>query len=188
MLKSQTFTLSGRDAGKHLTLRELPALTADRHARAILTMCELPEDGGVVALTFRYLQEVRKHLGQNALQMLMCFVDASIDGRPLDLSCDIRDYRNVTRIQDAALTLHALFITSRHPVDMPVSMQVESMRAADAARVSFCSPFIAAVLESKRASYVELETVLSTEDAFNLAELLNVNAIRDWQANKRANP
>ena len=48
--------------------------------------------------------------------------------------------------------------------------------------VNFCSPPLATVLHSGRASYRELETALSTEDVYNLVELLNVEAVRDWRA------
>ncbi len=183
MLKTQTLLLTGRDEGVAVKLRELPALVADQHARAILRACDLPEDGGVVALTFKYLAEVRKTLGEAALAALDVFVDVSYvdDARA-------RDYRTPRRLQDASLMLCAGFIALREPVVMPVAMQAETIKAGTDARVTFCSPFLAAVLDSGKASYVELETVLGTEDAYNLAEILNVSAIRDWRAAQRNKP
>lgn len=180
MLKTQTLTLTGRDEGLLVTLREKPALIADRYARDILNACDLPDDGGVVALAFKYLTDVRKALGEDALHVLDVFVDATYadNARP-------RDYRTPRRLQDASLMLCAGFIATREAVTMPITMQAETIKAGTDARVTFCSPFIAAVLDSGKASYVELETVLGTEDAYNLAEILNVGAIRDWRAAQR---
>lgn len=177
MLKTQNLELTGRDAGLHITIKELPALEADRHARALLAACDLDPDGGIVALALRHLGDVRKRLGEHAPRAFEPFVFHTRGGAP-----GIRDWRNVERVQNAALALHAGFVVGRSTVEIPVRMQAAMLQhAAPEQRVSFCSPFIAAVINSQLASYVELETVLSTEDAFNLSEIVTVNALRDFQ-------
>lgn len=185
MLKTTTLRLDGRDQGLELVLTELPALVADRAARGILKSLDLDTDGGIVALSLKYLTEVRK-TGEAGLHMLMPFVNArrADCDRPVELARTLRDWRNVERIQQAALALHVGFIVGREVVEAPVAMRASQLLDSipDDVRVSFCSPFISAVLESKLATYTELETVLSTEDAFNLVEILNVRAIRDWHA------
>jgi hypothetical protein len=42
------------------------------------------------------------------------------------------------------------------------------------------------VINSKYASYVELETVLGTEDVFNLAESINADSLREWMNSQTA--
>lgn len=175
MLKSTTVHLPGRDAGDPITLTELPALVADRHARDALRALGVNPDGGVVALALEHLEDVLRRPEQ-AMQLLQPFVEAS---RPP------RSWNNVMAVQRAALALHVGFLVGRPQLDVPVALRVANIRAgAGDVGVSFCSPTLAAVLHSGRATYRELETVLSTEDAFNLAELANVEAIRDWQASQ----
>jgi len=181
MLKTITLTLPGRDALSPITLTELPALVADRYARVALIAADAPADSGVIGLAFAHLGAVRA-LGEASLPLLAPFVQT--DRQPAD-------WRNVMPLQQAALLLHAGFITTRQPIEYPVSMVAAGAQAGlgDEA-VNFCSPAIAAVLHSGRASYRDLETVLSTEDAFNIGELLNVEAIREWRAHttQRTNP
>lgn len=175
MLKSTTLLLPGRDAGEPLQLTELPALVADRYARAALAAAGAPTEGGVISLTFTHLAAVRA-LGAPSIALLAPFVQTD---RP------VLDWPNVLSVQQAALLLHAGFMVDRPEIEYPVAMKAESIkRGAGGEAVSFCSPTIAAVLHSGRASYRELETVLSTEDAFNLVELLNIEAIRDWRAHQ----
>jgi len=192
MLKTYTFKLTGRDAGKSLQLTELPALRADRAARAALRAIGEPEDGGVIALALKHLQRVRAQ-GDAGLRLLNAFVDAhASDGAPVDLAAArgfIRDWHNIEKIQQQALYLHAGFILDRTHLDIPVAMTAEQLLHGDPdARVTFCSPMLAAVLESKLATYHELETVLSTEDAFNLQEINNVRAIRNWHESQKDPP
>jgi len=192
MLKTYTFKLTGRDAGKALRLTELPALRADRAARAALRAIGEPEDGGVIALALKHLQQVRAR-GDAGLRLLNAFVDAhTADGAPVDLAESrgfIRDWHNIEKIQQQALYLHAGFILERTPLDIPVAMTAEQLlHGAPDVRVTFCSPMLAAVLESKLATYHELETVLSTEDAFNLQEINNVRAIRNWHESQKDPP
>lgn len=177
MLKSQTFTLGGKDAGTKVTLIELPALVADRHARAALRAIGEDLEGGVVALALKHVKAVRA-LGESSLALLQPFVQG------VDLST-LHDWQSVERLQQAALYLHIQFLMGRESVDIPVTLQAQALLspAADI-RASFCSPHIAAVLHSHLATYVELETVLSTEDVFNLVELVNVEAIREWRINQ----
>lgn len=184
MLKQTTITLGGRDHGLELTLSELPALVADRAARRILKSLDADTDGGVVALALKHLGDVRK-LGEAGLHMLMPFVQATRTDcdRPATLTTLIKDWRNIERVQQAALALHVGFIVDRELIEAPVTMRAEQLLdSIPDIRVTFCAPFIAAVLESGKATYRELETVLSTEDAFNIVEILNVRAIRDWHA------
>lgn len=173
MLKSQTFTLGGRDEGTQVTLTELPALVADRHARAALKAVDEPTEGGIVALALHHLKAVRA-LGEASLALLQPFVQGA------DLRT-IKDWRSVERLQQGALLLHVGFLLGRESVEIPITLIGKALLspAADVRAMS-CSPHIAAVLHSDKASYVELETVLSTEDVYNLVELLNVDAIREW--------
>lgn len=171
MLKSQTIQLSDQ----LVTLTELPALTADRYARAALAAIDAPQHGGVVALTFEYLPQIRK-LGEQSLRLLEPFVVADRQ---------IGQWQDILTVQTAALMLHAGFIVGRPVLEVPVTMTAEGVtRGSSEDTVHFCSPSIAAVLHSGRASYRELETVLSSEDAFNILELLNVEAIREWRAHQ----
>lgn len=180
MLKTRQVALVGADALQFMQLRELPALIADRAARQLIQSWDEDPAGGVVALAFRHQGKLRD-LGEAAIDALAPFVDARrADGSLFDLA-QLRDWRNVARIQQAALSLHADFLIGRPGLDVPVAMRAEAILAGDPDMVTFCSPFIAAVLQSGKASYVELETVLSTEDAYNLAELLNVDAIQQWR-------
>lgn len=177
MLKTQTLTLAGRDAGRSQTITELPALVVDRLARAALKSIDADPDGGIVALALKYLPDIRK-LGPPGLEILQQFVQT--DGPPP------RDWRNVEKLQQAALLLHVGFIVEREALQVPVAMQAENiLEGLPDVRVTFCSPHIAAVLESGKATYRELETVLGTEDVFNIVEILNVRAIHDWHAHKQ---
>lgn len=179
MLKSIPITLPGRDAETPLTLTELPALVADRHARTALAAIDAPQDGGIVALAFTHVKDVLA-LGDRGQALLEPFVQAS---RP------VRSWRNVLALQQAALALHVGFLVNRPRIELPVLMQAEAIgRGAGELAVHFCSPALATVLHSGRATYRELETVLSTEDAYNLAELVNVEAIREWRAYQSRNP
>ncbi len=179
MLKTQTLVLTGRDEGASLVIQERPALVADRLARALLEAADCDPDGGIVALAFRDLEAVRKSLGENAPRAFQYFVNRTSGTDPTD-------WRNVERVQNAALVLHAGFAVERKTIEVPVKMQAAMIMHGGAdARVTFCSPFIAAVLNSKYASYVELETVLSTEDAFNLSEIVTINALRDFTQAER---
>lgn len=176
MLKTTQLKLAGRDTGSTVTLTELPALVADRLARAALRAIDADLDGGVVALALKHLNDVRK-LGKPGLAILQQFVQCE-DEPP-------RDWRNVERIQQAALALHVGFIVEREALDAPVAMRAaQILGGTPDASVTFCSPHIAAVLESGMASYRDLETVLSTEDSFNMVEILNVRAIHDWHAHQ----
>ena len=77
------------------------------------------------------------------------------------------------------------FLFERETLDTPVSFRAEQiLHDSSDISVTWCSPFIAAVIQSKLATYRELETVLGTEDAYNLVEILNVEAIQNWQAHK----
>lgn len=173
MLKTRTLQLAGPDGNEPLTLTELPALVADRAARAALAAVGAPLDGGVISLAMEHMPAVLKLAGPG-LDLLAPFVQAS---RP------VRHWSNLLVVQQAALALHAGFLVGRPTVEIPVTMRAETIKSgiADLA-VNFCSPPIAAVLHSGRASYRELETALSTEDVYNLVELLNVEAVREWRA------
>lgn len=172
MLKTISLHLSGRDAAEPLTLTELPALIADRHARTALAAIEAPTDGGVIALALEHLPAVLRH--PDTMSLLEPFVQAS---RP------VREWTNVLAVQQAALALHAGFMVSRPRLEIPVTLVAESIkRSAGEVSVHFCSPALATVLHSGRATYRELETVLGTEDVFNLVELINVEAVREWRA------
>lgn len=173
MLKTVTLDLPGRDANDPITLTELPALVADRYARKALAAIGAPLDGGVVALAMEHLPEVLKLAGPG-LDLIAPFVVAS---RP------VHSWSNLLAVQQAALALHAGFLVGRQQLQVPVTMQAENITRGGADLcVHFCSPPLASVLHSGRASYRELETVLSTEDVYNLVELLNVEAIREWRA------
>lgn len=174
MLKQTTVALGGRDTGRPpVTLTELPALVADRYARAALAAVGAPLDGGVVAVAYTHLPAILG-LGEHSVELLEPFVVADRA---------VRDWRNLLALQHAALSLHVGFLVGRPRVEVPVSMQAESIgRGTGELGVHFCSPVLASVLHSGRATYRELETVLGTEDAYNLAELVNVEAIREWHA------
>jgi hypothetical protein len=181
MLKTAKIELTGRDAGHSLTITELPALVADRLARGVLREIGADPNGGIVSLAMRHLQDVRK-LGPRGLELLTPFVNV---GAPL--ATLVRDFRNIERVQQAALLLHVGFLVGRQATEVPVTMRAEQLLAAvPDVSVTFCSPFIAAVIESDKASYTELETVLSTEDAFNIVEILNVRAVLDWHEHQKA--
>lgn len=179
MLKEQNIILAGHDEGKEVTIRELPALVADRYSREILRNLEVPPTGGVVALAMEHSAAALALLDRPLLKFVDC-----LDG--FDKLKDIRDWRNYERLQLAALALHASFLIGRDAPQLPVTMLAELlMKGKTDVHVSFCSAPIAAVLESRYATYRELETDLSTEDVFNLCEVININAIRDWHATKR---
>lgn len=188
MLKSTTLHLPGRDAyqpndvpdfptSDPVILTELPALVADRYARVALAAIGAPTEGGVISLAMQHLPDVLR-LGQDAVALLEPFVRVS---RP------IRVWTNILTVQQAALALHTGFIVARPRLEIPVSMQADAIRKSHGdLSVHFCSPHIATVLHSGRATYRELETVLSTEDVFNLVELVNVEAVREWRAHQPA--
>lgn len=177
MLKTTTINLPGRLTGQSVTLTELPALVADRYARTALAAAGLPQDGGIVALTYTHMPAILA-LGERSTALLQPFVSTDQPAR---------GWRNVLALQQAALALHTSFLIGRPRIEIPVGMQAGAALhgMADLA-VHFCSPAIATVLHSGRATYRELETVLSTEDAYNLAELVNVEAIREWHAHQSA--
>lgn len=180
MLKTQTLQLDGRDAGGVVTLTELPALVADRLARAALVEIDADPNGGLISLALKHLQDVRK-LGERGMHLLLPFVDAGVPIRKA-----VKDWKNVDKVIQAALLLHVGFLVGREVIAAPVTMRAEQLLASvPDVHVTFCSPFIAAVLESRHATYRELETVLSTEDAYNIVEILNVRAIHDWHAHQQ---
>ena len=184
MLKHRIITLSGKDDGVKLRLTELPALLADRAARVVLARLGEDLDGGVAALAFKHSSAALK-LGVDTLLPFVegAVIDDAHRSHSLDIRRDIKDWRNIERLQHAALLLHVDFLLGRETLEIPVTLQAQNILAgAGAARATFCSPQIAAVLSDRMATYRELETVLSTEDCYNLCELLNVNAIRDWHA------
>lgn len=171
MLKSLPVALSGADRGTCVILTELPALAAERAARAALAAIDEDLDGGVVALALRHLDTVRR-LGARGVALLQPFLG---DAQRVEL----KDWRSIRTLQDAALLLHVSFLAGRKPLDVPVRIQAAMIESGAADyKPSFCSPHTAAVLLSGKASYRELETVLSTEDVYNLVELLNVDALR----------
>ena len=186
MLTTRTVTFSGKDTGRSITLTELPALVADRYARTALERVGADATGGVVALAFKHIHEVRA-LGTAATPLLMPFVQATCDGAPFAAG-DLRDWRNVDRLVNAALALHVDFLIGREVLDVPVALRAQMiLQAAPDVRASFCSPHIAAVLQSQHATYRELETVLGTQDVFNLVELINVDAVHTWHAAQQRN-
>ncbi|WHB31169.1 hypothetical protein [Xanthomonas phage NEB7] len=179
VLKQLTVNLTGADAGHPITLIERPALVADRLARTALAEAGAPLAGGVIGLVFEHMGAVRQ-LGERSNALLQPFVDA--DRQPLG-------WENVFVLQQAALLLHAGFVIDRPRLEAPVAMHVAGIQRGDSdVAVHFCSSHIATVLHSGHATYRELETVLSTEDVFNLVELVNVAAIRDWHALQSSNP
>lgn len=181
MLKTLVVPLPGADAGTTITLTELSALGADRAARVALAAIGEEPDGGVVALALQHLEAVRK-LGRRGIDLLQPFL-GDVRTSPL------KDWRSVRTLQNAALLLHVGFLSHRQPLEIPVRVQAAMlMRGGDAPRASFCSAQIAAVLLSGKASYRELETVLSTEDVFNIVELLNVEALRSILAAEKPKP
>lgn len=186
MLKTTRVDLAGKDAGRTVELTELPALVVDRCARAALAAIGEPLEGGVVALTLKHLDAIRE-LGERGSLLLQPFVDGTTaTGAPLDMTRHLRDWRNVSRLQQAALLLHVGFLLGRETVEIPIALQIAAIKSgAGEDRVAFCAPHIAAVLHSKQATYRELETVLSTEDVFNLVELVNVEAIHAWRASQQ---
>lgn len=184
MLKHDTLVLKGRDAGTRVRLTELPALLADRHARAILKALNEEASGGVVALALQHLQAARKLQPAVDLQVFVqgeVFDETNNHWRGLHVEA-LRDWRSVEVLQNAALLLHISFLIGRETLDVSVAFQAAQImsKAADL-RATWCSPQIAGVLSERLATYRELETVLSTEDVYNLVELLNVEAIRDFQ-------
>lgn len=192
MIKSRIVELAGKDTGLRLKLFERPALVADRAARAALNAIHEDPNGGVIALALRYIAAIRT-LGPCGLSLLAPFVDAHYERSPGDW-CPVgdrhlRDWRNVERLQQAALLLHVDFLLGRAPLDIPVTLQADMLLAGIAdIRVTFCSAQIATVLESGKATYRELETDLSTEDVYNIVEVLNVSALRDYHSKGRAKP
>ena len=114
--------------------------------------------------------------------MLQPFVSGVLaSGVALDVARDLHDWRNIGRLQQAALLLHVGFLVGREMIETPVAMQAAAITSGlGETRALFCSPHLATVLHSQLATYRELETVLSTEDVFNLLEIVNVEAIRDW--------
>lgn len=188
MLKSKIVKLGGKDTGLKLRLHELPALVVDRLARSVLDTLGVDKSTGVVALALKHVQDVKK-LGPAGLELLMPFVEGTVeqDGRThaFDMQRDLQDWRNVERVQQLALHLHVGFLFEREMIDAPVSFRAEQiLHDSSDISVTWCSPFLAAVIQSKLATYRELETVLGTEDAYNLVEILNVEAIQNWQAHK----
>ena len=186
MLKHRTITLSGRDEGLTIRLTELPAMLADAHARMILKQLNEEQDGGIAALAFKFS---RKALLLGA-DTLMPFVEGSViddvhRSHSLDVRRDIKDWRNVERVQNAALLLHVDFMLGREALEIPVTFQAQHIMAGSGElRATFCSPQIAAVLDARMATYRELETVLSSEDVFNLVEIINISALREWRAHQ----
>jgi len=190
MLKHRDVELSGKDAGRRVRLCELPAMIADRHARALLHRLDEDPDGGIAALAFRHIKRASPlDEGRALLPFIEGLVrDDEHRSHSLDLARDIKDWRNIERLQHAALLLHVDFLIGRETFEVPVRMQAEGILAgAGEYRASFCSPQIAAIIDSGKASYRELETVLSTEDVFNIVEILNVSAVRDWHATRNEN-
>ena len=181
MLTTRSVQFGGKDAGRDIVLTELPALVADRYARAALTRVGADPVGGVVALALKHMPEVRA-LGADATPLLAPFVAATCEGAPFTLA-DLRDWRNIDRLLHAALAVHVDFLIGREMIDVPVAMRAQViMNTAPDVRVTFCSPHIAAVLQSHHATYRELETVLGTQDVFNLVEIINVEAVQEWHA------
>lgn len=187
MLNQRLIQLSGKDAGVALTLTELPALVADRYARAALARVDAEQLGGIVALAMRHTADIRA-LGEAGQSLLLPFLRAvDADGAPFALET-LKDWRNVDRLINAALALHVDFLIGREMIDVPVALQAQMiLNTAPDVRVTFCSPHIAAVLQSKHATYRELETVLGTQDVFNLVELINVEAVQEWHAAQSGN-
>lgn len=186
MLKHETITLKGRDAGLKVRLTELPALLADRAARAALKALGQEPAGGIVSLALEHLQAARTAQVTGAVD-LQAFVqadwtDESGHMHALDMR-KLSDWRSIEQIQNAALLLHISFLIGRETLEVPVSFQAAQILSKTAdVRATWCSPQIAGVLSAKLASYRELETVLSVEDVYNLCEILNVDALRDFQA------
>lgn len=187
MLKTTRVDLLGRDTGRTVELTELPALAADRCARAALLAIEQPPEGGVVALALKHTDAIRA-LGERGLLLLLPFVDGTLaSGMRLDVVHHLKDWRSISRLQQTALLLHVGFLLGRETVEIPIAMHIAAIKAGIAdSRAAFCAPHIAAVLHSKQATYRELETVLSTEDVFNLVELVNVEAIHAWRVSQQA--
>jgi len=171
MLKSLTVTLIGADRGTAITLTELSAMDADRHARTALAAIGEAPDGGIVDLALVHLERVRA-LGPRGLALLQPFLGEAQHQA-------LNDWRSVRQLQNAALLLHVGFLTTRAPIEVPVRIQALMIeRAGDVQTASFCCAQIATVLLSGKATYREVETVLSTEDVYNIVELLNLDALR----------
>lgn len=187
MRKTRTIPLGGADTGRAVTLRELAALPADRLARAALVRVDADPAGGVVALALRHLSDVLA-LGAEGADLLLPFVDILPPAQPGDVRSldDLQGWRNVQVVQQHALLLHVDFMLGRQMLDIPVGLRGKALEDADPdVAAKFCSPFIAGVLQSDLKLYRDMETFLSTEDVFNMAELLNIEAIRDWQQFQR---
>ncbi|QMV32353.1 hypothetical protein T2_00036 [Ralstonia phage Elie] len=179
MLKTIDIALAGRDADRIVTLTELPALRADTWARAALRALDQDPDDGVVGLALEHSNKAQNN--EQARTAARALIRARIGTRPLDLNT-LRDWRSIFALQDAAFVLHAGFVVGRKPTELPITFQALMMGESDDLRPSFCSPLVATVLQSGRASYHELDTVLSTEDAFNIVELINLDAYHRWRA------
>jgi hypothetical protein len=150
-------------------LTELPALQADTLARRILARHGLDPDGGVVELVLAHVG----HVPDLRSDPELCAFAPGFDWDSLP------GFVDVWRVQDAALLLHAGFAAFRTPLQVPVALQARSIMAGDRVAPSFCSPTIAAIMSRGLASYADLDSVLSTEDVYNLAELLTAEAIND---------
>jgi hypothetical protein len=181
VLKTLALTLPGRDSAYTPVLTELPALIADRHARTALKIVGADPTEGVVGLALKHLSAIRA-LGHDGVALLNPFV-SGVDWERL------RDWRSVQLIHNAALGLHVAFLADRQPIEIPVRMQAQAIqRGSLDLAVSFCTPVIAHVLSSRYASYRELETMLSTEDAYNIVEMLNVDALHQFHNTSIRNP
>lgn len=181
MLNSRRLRLVGKDEGRALAITERPALVADRCARDVLHRLGEDRSGGIVGLVLKHMPRLRA-LGPEAHDMLAPLVDLREAGEPRSLE-DLRDWRNVDRVMQAALALHVDFLVGRDMLEVPVALQAEAIAAGAAdAMPCFCAPHIAAVLQSHQATYHELETVLGTQDVFNLVELINAQTVREWRA------
>lgn len=187
MLKHRSYTLAGRDEGLRVRLTELPAMLADGHARQILKLLDEEPDEGIAGLAFRHVKAAQA-LGADTL---MPFVEGSVvddahRSHSLDVKRDIKDWRNIERLQNMALLLHVDFMIGREVIEIPVTLRAQQiMQSAGDFRATFCSAQIAAVLDAGKASYRELETVLSTEDVYNLCEIINISALREWSASQK---
>lgn len=179
MLKTIDIVLTGRDSGRVVTLTELPALRADAWARAALRALDEDPDDGIIGLALEHSDRAQKD--EAARTAARALIRARIGTRPLDLAT-LQDWRSIFTLQDAVMLLHAGFVVSRKPTELPITFQAIAMGDPDDLRPSFCSPLLATVLQSGRASYHELDTALSTEDAFNLVELINLDAYYRWRA------
>ncbi|GJH28162.1 hypothetical protein [Caballeronia novacaledonica] len=192
MLKEIDVELHGRDAGSVVRLRELPAMVADRHARTALAAIDEDVSGGVIDLAMRCVQTVRK-LGPRGLDLLMPFVKGDLLGAdaepiaPLNVRKHIRDWRNVQVLQDAALLLHAGFVVGRAGLDVPIKLQAQiALAGGSDIEIKFCAPTIAAAIDAGMCSYVEANTIVGTEAIYDMLEILNVRALREFADAQRA--